>query len=98
MASKNKNSIAVTGENKDILVVFTNKAARLHDLTNQGRLIQKIDVPDMVFGGVSVTAGRLRLFFLAHQTSRSEMNQIYSMLHLLIICCYFRESIHKKAE
>ena len=60
MATKNKNCIAVTGENKDILVVFNNKDASLHDLTNEGCLIEIVAVPNMMFGGTSIAAGRLR--------------------------------------
>ena len=59
MASKNKNCMAITGENKEILAIFTLKTAYLHDLTNEGRLIEKIDVPDMTFGGISIAAGKL---------------------------------------
>ena len=63
MAAKNKNCIAVSGENKDILIVFTNKSARLHDLNKEGQLMQKIDIPNMVFGGISIAAGTLRFSF-----------------------------------
>ena len=59
MASKNKNCMAITGENKEILAIFTLKTAYLHDLTNEGKLIEKIDVPDMTFGGISIAAGKL---------------------------------------
>ena len=58
MAAKNSSCIAVTGENKDILVVFNKKFAFLHDLNKEGELMKPILVcKEMAFGGISIAAG-----------------------------------------
>ena len=77
MPQRNKNCIAVTGDNKDILVVFNRKSAYVHDLNKQGQLIEKITIPDMNFGGTSIASCNTYFFFWFNHLTNTGVKKGY---------------------